>query len=513
MIALAGRVLLADGLTQAAVALPVVVPLLTGIICLLAWRSLRWQRRISVAGAALLLLASLVLAWRVHRLGIQVSQMGGWQAPFGITLVADYLSAIMLATAAAVAFTGVVYSLGSIGPQRQAMAYHPVLHLLFMGVNGALLTGDIFNLYVWIELMLVCSFVLLVMGGGRAQFEGGIKYVAMNMLGSMLFLAAVALTYSTAGSLNMAHLARVFAEGTGQGLPLGILAMLFLVALGIKSAVFPLFFWLPASYHTAPVAVMAIFSGLLTKVGIYALVRLFTLLFGSTMAWSGNLMLIIAGLTMVTGVLGAVAQNDLRRLLSFHIVSQIGYMLMGLALFTAMSLAGTLYFLVHIMVTKTALFLVGGMVYRVTETYDLYRMGDLYRRRPLLACLFLIPALSLSGIPPLSGFIGKLALVWAGLEVGAYIMVAVALAVSVLTLFSMTKIWTEAFWKPVPGGQDPPGEKRPDDPSLAAPTLLLGALTVVLGLAAGPLFRLMLRAGEQMLDPQIYIRAVLGGGA
>jgi multicomponent Na+:H+ antiporter subunit D len=232
------------------------------------------------------------------------------------------------------------------------------------------------------------------------------------------------------------------------------------------------------------------------------------------MPWIGNLILIVAGLTMVTGVLGAVAQNDLRRLLSFHIVSQIGYMIMGLGLFTAMSLAATLYFLVHIMVTKTALFLVSGMVFRISQTYDLYRLGDLYRRRPGVACLFLIPALSLSGIPPLSGFVGKLALVWAGLEAKAYIMVGVALAVSLLTLYSMTKIWTEAFWKPAPEGHEPPeGGRRPAGLLLAWPTLLLVSLTILLGLAAGPLFGLMLAAGEELMHPQVYIRAVLGGGA
>ena len=511
---IATSILLAPALTAAAVALPVVIPLLTAIICLFAGRHLRLQRAISVAGAGLLLLASALLLWRVMALGPQASQMGGWPAPFGITLIADRFSAVMLATAALVSLMGVIYSLGSIGPQRETYAYHSVLHLLFMGVSGALLTGDIFNLYVWIELMLIASFVLLVMGGGRAQYEGGVKYVAMNMLGSMLFLAAVALTYSTAGSLNMAELARLFANGSTEGLPLRVLAVLFLVALGIKSAVFPLFFWLPASYHTAPIAIIAIFSGLLTKVGVYALVRLFTLVFPATMPWIGNLILVVACLTMVTGVLGAVAQNDLRRLLSFHIVSQIGYMIMGLGLFTAMSLAATLYFLVHIMVTKTALFLVSGMVFRISQTYDLYRLGDLYRRRPGVACLFLIPALSLSGIPPLSGFVGKLALVWAGLEAKKYIIVGVALAVSLLTLYSMTKIWTEAFWKPAPEGHEPPDAiRRPAGMLLAWPTLFLGTLTIVLGLAAGPLFGLMQSAGEELMHPQVYIRAVLGGGS
>jgi multicomponent Na+:H+ antiporter subunit D len=236
----------------------------------------------------------------------------------------------------------VVYSFASIDVQRESFGYYPLLHILLMGVCGAFLTGDIFNLYVWFEVMLIASFVLLALGGERAQLEGAIKYVTLNLISSAFFLTAVGILYGMIGTLNMADLARQLSTVAQPGLVM-TLAMLFFVAFGIKAALFPLFFWLPASYHTPPVIVSALFAGLLTKVGVYALVRVFTLLFIRDSSYIPTLILVVAGLTMVTGVLGAVAQNEIRRLLSFHIVSQIGYLLMGLGLFTPLVLAGTVF--------------------------------------------------------------------------------------------------------------------------------------------------------------------------
>jgi multicomponent Na+:H+ antiporter subunit D len=369
------------------------------------------------------------------------------RAPFGITLVADLLSAIMVVLAGLMGLAVAVYSLASIDQQREAFGYYPLLHILLMGVCGAFLTGDIFNLYVWFEVMLIASFVLLALGSERPQIEGAIKYVTLNLMSSAIFLAAVGILYGVVGTLNMADLAVKLPTVTPPGL-VTTLAMLFLVAFGVKAAVFPLFFWLPASYHTPPVAVSAIFAGLLTKVGVYAMIRVFTLLFVQNVGYTHTLILVMAGLTMLTGVLGAVAQNEFRRILSFHIVSQIGYMIMGLGLCTRLALAGSVFYIVHHIIMKTNLFLVSGVAYRLRGTFELKDLGGLYQAHPLLALLFLIPALSLAGMPPLSGFFAKLVLLQAGLEMGQYVIVAVALAVGLLTLVSMTKIWAEAFWKP-----------------------------------------------------------------
>ena len=431
--------------------LPLLIPMLAAVIALLAYRSRLAQRRVSVIGAAALLLAAIGLLIDVERNGVQAVQIGNWPAPYGITLVADLFSALMVALAGLLGLLIAIYSLSTIDRARETFGYHALYHFLLMGVCGAFLTGDLFNLYVWFELMLMASFVLMTLGGERGQMEGAIKYVTINLVASTLFLTALGILYGLAGTLNMADLAYKFANIAAAAPPgiLTTLALLFLVAFGIKAAMFPLFFWLPASYHTPPVAVSALFSGLLTKVGVYALIRVFTLIFIQDAAYTHTLILVLAGLTMITGVLGAVAQYDFRRLLSFHIISQIGYLLMGLGLFSPLALAGAIFFTLHVSLAKAALFLMSGVTNRLTSTFDLKRMGGLYQARPILAVLFLLPALSLAGLPPLSGFFAKLSLVQAGLELKQYVIVAVALGVSLLTLFSMIKIWTEAFWKPI----------------------------------------------------------------
>ncbi|NPV07671.1 MAG: Na+/H+ antiporter subunit D [Anaerolineae bacterium] len=488
--------------------LPVLVPLTSAAASLLAWRSVRVQRRIGVIGAGLHLAAGLGLLAMVWRRGIVVYQAGGWPAPFGITLVADYLSAIMVLLAGIVGFSVAVYSLDSVDVRRQAFGFYPLLHLLIMGVSGAFLTGDMFNLYVWFEVMLIASFVLLALGGERLQLEGGLKYVTLNLIASALFLAGLGLLYGETGTLNMADLNVKLPAAIPPGLATTV-AMLFLIAFSIKAAVFPLFFWLPDSYHTPPVAVSAVFSGLLTKVGVYALLRCFTLVFVQDVGYTHTIILVAAGFTMVTGVLGAVAQQEMRRLLSFHIISQIGYLLMGLGLFTPLALAGAIYFMAHVIIAKATLFLVSGAAHRISGTYQLGHLGGLYRSRPVLAFVFLVPALSLAGLPPLSGFFAKLLLVRAGIEAAQYAMVAVALAVSILTLYSMMKIWTGAFWRPVPEGL--PRHESARLGTMLPPMLWLAACTLALGLSAEPLVALSMRAAESLLDPSWYVTAVLGG--
>ena len=383
------------------------------------------------------------------------------------------------------------------------------IHYVGMGVSGAFLTGDLFNLYVWFEVMLMASFVLVSLGGEREQLTGGLRYVVLNLVSSAFFLAGAGLLYATVGTLSMADAAVALRALPAQGTT-SVVAALFLLAFGIKAAAFPLFFWLPASYHTPPMPVAALFAGLLTKVGVYALVRTGTLVFDRDRAFTDPLLLAVAGLTMVTGVLGAMAQTDVRKVLSFHIVSQIGYMLMGLGLGTRLAIAGTVFYVLHHIVVKANLFLVAGVVRRVGGGFSLDRLGGLLARSPLLAAAFLVPALSLAGLPPLSGFWAKYLLVRAGLEAGHGAIVAVALAVSLLTLFSMTKIWAEAFWKPAPDDAGAPPLSAAERLSLLGPILALGAITVAIGLGAGVLFRFADAAAAQLLDPELYVRAVLG---
>jgi multicomponent Na+:H+ antiporter subunit D len=491
--------------------LPIGIPLLTAIVALLA-RRLPAQRVIGVVGAAALLGAGIALFADVAANGIRTMEVGNWPAPFGIILVADLFSAIMVVLAGLIGLAVAVYSLTDIDVRREHYGYYPLFHILLLGVCGAFLTGDLFNLYVWFEVLLIASFVLLALGGERAQMEGAIKYVTINLIASTLFLIAVSILYSAAGTLNMADLARKLPALPQQGLITAV-AMLFMVAFGIKAAFFPLFFWLPASYHTPPTAVSAIFAGLLTKVGVYALIRTFTLMFLQDTGYTHTIILVAAGLTMIAGALGALAQYELRRMLSFLIISHIGFAVMGLGLFTPAGLAGSVFYIIEDIIVLTALFMVAGVIRRRGGSERLDSLGGLYAAAPGLAALFLLPALSLSGIPPLSGFFAKLGLLQAGLAAEQYAIVATALIASILTLLSVTRIWSEVFWKDAPAdvesvamrsGWAPPAVAR-------APIIVLVALIVTLGLAAGPVVDLARQAASQLSEPARYVDTVLGG--
>ncbi|WP_322797078.1 proton-conducting transporter membrane subunit, partial [Tepidiforma sp.] len=382
------------------VALPVAIPLATAAAGMLTLRWPGWQARIGLAGAAALLAASIALLWRTWTDGVQVLEVGGWPAPFGIVLVSDMLAAVMVTVAGAVGLAATVYSFGVVDAGRLGAGYYAFIHVLLMGVCGAFLAGDIFNLYVWFEVMLMASFVLLVIGGERPQFEAGMKYVALNLVGSMLFLSGVGLLYGAAGTLNLADLAVRVAGTPEEARYFTVAAMLFLVAFGLKAAVFPLYFWLPASYHVAPAPVAALFAGLLTKVGVYSLIRVFTLVFTQDTAYTHELLLWISGATMVSGVLGAAAHQDMKRILSFHIISQIGYMTMGIALGTPLALGGAVFYMVHNIIAKTNLFFVAGVVRRLRGSYELKDLGGLAKAHPWLAVMFFVSAFSLAGVPP-----------------------------------------------------------------------------------------------------------------
>jgi len=496
--------------------LPILIPLVTACLCLLTWASRPAQRLLGILSCAAHLITAILLLVRTREMGIAATQLGDWPAPFGITLVADLLSAIMVLLAAIMGMAVMLYSVGSIDRERESFGYYPFYHLLLMGVSGTFLTGDMFNMYVWFEVMLMSSFVLMALGGERAQLDGAIKYVTLNLISSAFFLTALGILYGMAGTLNMADLA-VLARNVRYPGVASTLAMLFLAAFGIKAALFPLFFWLPASYHNPPVAVSAIFAGLLTKVGVYALIRVFTLIFIQDIGYTHTIILVLSGLTMVTGVLGAMAQNEFRRILSFHIISQVGYMVMGLGLYTRLALAGSIFYIVHHIIVKTNLFLASGVARKIGGSYRLERLGGLSVAAPGLTALFFVSAFSLAGIPPLSGFWAKLVLIRAGLSEGAYIIAATALAVSLLTLYSMTKIWGQAFWGPNPEGLSTPdplddcGAFSGPPVLLYLPMIVLAGLTLCIGLYTGPVFDLAVEAADQLLDPTGYIQAVLGG--
>ncbi|MBK5926345.1 Na+/H+ antiporter subunit D [Rhodobaculum claviforme] len=489
---------------------PIAIPFATAVLAYL-WRNGAEGKWISLAGSIGSLIASGLLMSAVLREGVIAGQMSNWDAPFGITLVADYLSAVMVVITAITGLATAIYAMGEIEARLERLGYHALFQVLIAGVTGAFLTGDLFNLYVWFEVMLIASFGLLVLGGSKAQLDAGIKYVALNLISTLVFLSGIGLLYGLTGTLNMADLRGAVAAVENQGL-VTVIAMMFMVGFGVKAAVFPLFFWLPASYHTPSFAVSAVFAGLLTKVGVYALMRMFTLVFVGDVGFTHEILIWVSVLTMVTGVLGAAAQTDFRKILSFHIISQIGYMTLGLALFTPLALMGGVFYLVHHIIVKANLFLVAGVAQKLTGDTDLNRIGGLYKSSPWLAALFIVPAFSLAGFPPLSGFWAKYLIVMASIELQAWVITFFALLVGLLTIFSMTKIWGMAFWKPHPDGIEPVPERIPAAVRIPMmiPIVGLAAMTVGIGLFPEPFVQFAEVSAAQLLSPTDYVDTVLG---
>jgi len=495
---------------------PIVLPLLMATLSLLP-RGWRFDRELmAVLGTFGHLVFSVLLFVQVQTEGIQVLQAGGWAAPYGITLVADLLSATLLVITGIVGFAVVIYSLGTVDELRQTFGYFPMLHVLLLGCSGAFLAGDIFNLYVWFEVILISSFVLLTLGGEHKQILGGVKYVTLNLVASAFFLTAIGLLYYQVGSLNFADVAQKVGSLDDKS-PLLMTELLLLLAFLVKAGAFPFFFWLPASYHTPPVAVAALFAALLTKVGVYVLFRFSSLLFTVQGNPFSTLLLWLAGFTMVLGVLGAWSQTDMRRILSFHIISQIGYILMGLGLFSQLSISGGIYFMIHNIFAKANLFLIAGIIAMVGGSFQVKKLGGLFSKFGFLGVLFLISAMSLAGIPPLSGFFGKFTLIKAGLSQEVYPIVITSILVSVVTLLSMLKIWHHAFWQDHP---DPTIDVEKNWSALGKsrvymllPAVLFSCITVSMGVFAEFFLSLTDQISTQLSDPNEYIQAVLGGGA
>ncbi|MFO7715499.1 Na+/H+ antiporter subunit D [Desulfosarcina sp.] len=491
-------------------AAPIIIPFAAAALSLLGRGQPLFQCVSTMLAAALHLAMGGWLLYGVHLNGIGVLCVGSWPAPFGIALVADHLSVLMILITGVIYGAVAVYSRADIDADCIERGYYPLLNILVGGISGAFLTGDLFNLYVWFEVMLMASFALLVLGRHRAQLDGGVKYVVINLISTLLFLTGLGLVYAMTGTLNMAHLHVKLRMVSDPGLA-AVVAVLFLTAFGIKSGLFPLFFWLPASYHTPPVAISAIFSGLLTKVGVYALIRTFSLLFPLGDNGFRELVLLVAAATMIVGVLGAAAHDNVRRILSFHIVSQVGYMVLGLGLFTPLAVAGAIFYMLHHIIVKANLFLISGLIRQGGGSFDLSQTGGLYRSHGLVAVLFFIPAFSLAGFPPLSGFWAKMILIRASLEAGQFVLACVAAIVGLLTVYSMTKIWSEGFWKPRPENRLAESAAETSISTwMLAPVVAMAALTVFIGLSPEPLYQVARQAAEELLDPGGYVYAVIG---
>ena len=501
--------------------LPVLLPMLGAAVTVVGSRSPTLQRVVGIVTLTAVAVLAAILLVVADTQGPIVASLGGWAAPVGIALVADRTAALLLLVSTLVTLAVLVYAIdqriADYGRATSSTTFHPMYLMLAAGVSLAYLTGDLFTLFVSFEVMLTSSYVLITRRTSATRIRAGMTYVTVSLLSSLLFLTAVALVYASTGTVNLADLA-----GRVEGLPPDlrlVLALMLLVVFGIKAAIVPLHFWLPDSYPNAPGPVAALFAGLLTKVSFYALLRTQTLLFPRDEPWT--LLLTLAMVTMIVGALGALAQNDINRLLSFLLVSHIGFMLYGLAVFDAAGVAGAALYAAHHITVLATLFLVSGLITRRTGTVALDRMGGLVREAPWLAVLFAVPALTLAGIPPTAGFVAKLALLQAGAAAdagpGPVVGAAVVVLASLLTLYALVRVWVRVFWgepKPAVPDQDPTdevtvGTARTPAPMFAA-TAGLVAVSLAIAAFAGPLSAVTGRAGADLLEREPYRAAVLG---
>ncbi|WP_308797372.1 Na+/H+ antiporter subunit D [Agromyces silvae] len=523
------------------VPLVVLLPLIGAAINLILGRHRRAQMAVSatVLSAVAVIAATLLLMVDEADQGVSVA-VGAWEAPWGIVLVVDRLAAIMLVISAVVLLGVLVYAVGQgIADQHRetpVSIFHPTYLILSAGVFNAFIAGDLFNLYVGFEILLAASYVLLTLGGTGERIRAGVTYIIVSLVSSLFFLSAIALIYGATGTANIAQLSVRLAE-----LPDSVqlmLHLLLLLAFGIKAAVFPLSFWLPDSYPTAPAPVTAVFAGLLTKVGVYAIIRTETVIFAEHDV--STLLLIVGGLTMVVGILGALTQADIKRLLSFTLVSHIGYMIFGIGLASELGIAATIYYVVHHITVQTALFLTTGLIERFGSSTSITRLAGLLKASPLLAILFFIPALNLGGIPPFSGFLGKVGLFVAGAEAAPgdeggpawliWVVIAAGAATSLITLYALTRFWNMAFWRgrnelegydsvllqsvqefPDASGTTTRTATRSTPVLMVVATTALVAVTILLTVFAGPLFDLASRAAMN-LESGVYVSLVFPRG-
>ncbi len=493
---------------------PLLIFMISGMLCLLFYKRVDIQRAIVISSSLIALIAAVKLLDLLTRDGFVTTQVGGWEVPFGITLFVDRFAGLMIAMTALLAVAASIFSFSDrvLSARKKRIGFYPALMFMLGGISGAFITGDLFNLYVWFEVMLISSFVLITLGSKRDQLQGGIKYVVINFVASSFLLLAIAILYGTTGNTNLAALAASLADPALQPIT-RLAAILLLVSFGIKAALFPFYFWLPASYHTPPIAITAIVAGLLTKVGVYTMIRTFTLLFPLQQHYQLQKFLLGAScFTALVGVLGAIAHRDIRKVLAYSLISKIGFILWGLSVYTSAAIAGAIFYTLHHMLVNTNLFFAAGIIGKAAGSYRISEISGLYDRLPLLSFVFIMLALTLVGIPPFSGFWGKFMLIDAGLLAHEYGSVAIILITTLLTLYSMMIIWSKCFLKK----QDVKGQqllpegvfiKQCYHMYIASAFLLI--VTFWISFNPSWLIEYTQRAAEQLLLPSNYVDAVI----
>ncbi len=481
--------------------LPVLIALISALLTLFIQNRVRLQQYVHFMGVAFYLLVTVYITWIIHHHGLLVLRLGGYPAGVAISFVLDYFASLMLLVTALIVLAVSIYSLADNTIYRKTLFY-PAFWFMISGVSGAFSTADLFNLYVWFEVMIIASFVMMVLSREKKYLQGTLHYIALNLLATLIMLLSISFLYGLSGTLDMAGLSRWTHETNGSGIFIFCFAGL-MVAFAIKSALFPYYFWLPDSYHLTSVSTGAVFAGLLTKVGVYALIRTGTLFF-SPQSPLMQILLVISCLTMLSGVFGAMTDFNIRRILSFHIVSQVGYMTLALAMGSALALSAGIFYIIHHILVKTNLFFIAGLMSRYNGHVDIRQMGHFFRHKPWLMILFLIPALSLAGLPPFSGFWAKYLLIQAAFASGFWISALTAIIVGFFTLFSMVKIWRYAFLQPTKNTMRQIHQREAWLRYL--PIIFLSLLTLLIGLFPQVLYDAVEDAAKALLQPEAYIQ-------
>ena len=496
----------------------IATPILVAALMILLRKQPGIQKAISVAVSFAMLILSIILLSQVWSGGIQAYEVGEW-GKYGIILVADLLSSGMVVLTSFVSFLSLIYSLDYIERKSLSASYYPLFSLLVAGLNGSFLTGDIFNLFVFFEILLLssCGLVIANEQGGVTKssdkMEATFKYLVLNMLSSIVMLIAVSSLYATTGTLNMADISvKLSAMSAAGTLPWHVfaIALMFVVVFGNKAAIFPLHYWLPDVHPTAPSPISAMLSGVLIKVGAYGMLRVFFLIFIDTLDIFKPVIMYLALATIVVGAISAVAQTDVKRLLAYSSVSQIGYVFLGISFGSIYGITAALVYLVNHAVAKSMLFLTSGGIIHHAGTRDMRKMGGMVDSAPLMSLMFLVGAMSIAGMPPLGGFIAKLSLFDAGIGEQYYFAIGIALFFAIFTLFYMFRAMLLMFW-----GEKRDVEKYGDYSHhgtsflMAVPIVVLALTIVGFGIYAEPLLTLANATAHQIIDPQPYIDAVM----
>ncbi|SOC23202.1 multisubunit sodium/proton antiporter MrpD subunit [Ureibacillus xyleni] len=488
------------------IVLPLIIPIITGVILVFLRHSIMLQRVISTITMITVSIMSFILLEIVESEGIIRLDFSGWLPPFGILFVADSFAMLLVLTASIVTTICLLYAFSTIGKQIETMFFYPFILFLIAGVNGSFLTGDIFNLFVCFEVMLLSSYVLVAIGGKKVQLRESLKYVLINVVASWMFLVALAFLYGTVKTLNMAHIAQRVAE-VGQEPLLTTVAVLFLLVFSLKAGLL-LFFWLPGSYSVPPAAVQALFAALLTKVGIYALIRTFTLMFPLNQDITHTLIGVMAGITIIAGCMGALAGRDVYTIGTYNVIIGVGFILIGLAVGTEAAITGAIYYLIHDIVAKALLFLIIGMMVYLTGESVIKNMSGLIRNYPLFGWIYFIVLLALTGVPPLSGFVGKILIGQGAIEAESYILLAIGFASSIIVLYSLLRIFLASFF----GETTISFEDRKPIPKGAYGSFIFLAVTIVfIGVGAESLSVYVKDAVNTLMNPSVYIDAILKG--